>query len=144
MLADYLAIWLPLYKNITELLGHAAHIEARKTEIRSRANASHQLHFIGSFRRLRFLGCVSRLDPRLASSGRLPHALISQVAPPGLSSHWLIAWVHCIASVSKADKPLFMKSTHLPQNDLMPTYRNAHSRLSTPENPPFHAVFVGA
>lgn len=54
LLAEYLAIWLSLYKSIAELLGRAAHIEARKAEIRNRTNASHRLHFMGSFRGLRF------------------------------------------------------------------------------------------
>lgn len=104
--------------------------------------------------RLRLVGCNSWVEARgVASHGLRPHGMCSwiashglspQVAPPGLSSHRLIAWVHCIARASKADKPLFMKSMHLPQNDLMSTYRNAQSRLSTPENSPFHAAFVGA
>lgn len=63
LLADYLAIWLSLYKNIAELLGRAAHIEVRKAEIRNRTNVSHRLHFMGSFRGLRFIGCISRVAP---------------------------------------------------------------------------------
>ena len=122
------------------MLGHTVRIKARKAEIRNRAGVSHLLHFMGSFQRLRFLGCVSRLDPTACTLW----AFASCADITGRTSRAFFSLTHCIARASKADRPLFMKSMHLPQNDLMSTYRNAQSRLSTPENSPFHAAFVGA
>ncbi len=87
LLADYLAIWLSLYKNIAELLGRAAHIEARKAEIRNRAGASHLLRFMGSFRRLRFLGCVSRFGPTACTLWAFASCADITGRTSGLSSH---------------------------------------------------------
>lgn len=92
LLADYLAIWLSLYKNIAELLGRAAHIEARKAEICNRTNASHRLHFMGSFRRLRFLGCVSRLDPTTYTLW----AFASCADLTGRTSRAFVSLTHCM------------------------------------------------